>query len=1194
MTNKLLVDESQKRVLLLDGAMGTMVQRYGLHEEDYRGEIFKDNAVDLKGCHDLLSLTRPDVVSDIHRLYLESGADLITTNSFNANAVSLKDYGLETYARELARASAQLARRQADLYMERHPGHPKFVAGTLGPTNRSASVPSDMNRPETRAVTFGDLRDAYVAQVEGMLDGGCDIILVETVFDTLNAKAALCAVDEVCERRGNRVPVMISATVADQSGRTLSGQSLEAFYASVRHADIFSVGLNCAFGPAQILPHLSALSSVAECRVSCHPNAGLPNELGEYDETPRLFAEKVRVFLEKGLVNIVGGCCGTTPEHISELAKFVGDYAPRRIPPRRRSLVVSNLDALTVSKDLNFINIGERTNVAGSAKFARLIREKNYREALDIALGQIEGGAQIIDVCMDAPMIDAVEEMRSFLNLTGSEPSISRVPVMIDSSNVDVLEAGLQCCQGKCLVNSISLKEGEEKFLATARKIGRYGAAVVVMLFDEEGQATTFERKCAVAARSYKLLTECGVAPEDIVFDPNVLTIGTGVPGDELYAVDFIKATAWIKENLPYAHVSGGISNISFAFRGNNAVREAINSVFLYHAVKAGLDMAIVNAGMLKVYTDIEPGLLERVEDLVLARRSDATERLVEYASAMSVKTEEKSAAYSVEEELSPAESVARQILRGVPRTLQHDVAALVSEHGDALKVIDKVLMPVMEEVGTLFGEGKMFLPQVIKSARVLKEAISLLAPLLEGSGVAVSQGKVVVATVRGDIHDIGKNIVSLVVGCNGFEVIDLGVMVEASVIADEVERVNPVAVMLSGLITPSLAEMASVCRELHKRGLDVPVIIGGATTSRLHTALKLAPVYRGAVIHAADASRNVRILAGLVSEERESYIAGVCDDQRKVREDYAAKNKAQQIVPLGEARLRAAKKRHASARPLSGGTHVYVDYDVSEVEPLINWNFFFSAWGLKGKYPDILDDAVRGAEARKLFTDARALLTRIKDERLLRLEGVVGIYPAHGRDEDIVVEVDAAERILPMLRSQSAAGKGMCVADFVAEADDHICLFAVTGGIGLRAESERLRCIGDEYTAILLKLLADRLAEAFAVKINLLVSEQLWGFGKENKETGCRLAFGYPAVPDHTLKKDVFDMLGVEKHTSMRIGENAMINPEESVCGIILPDAEYFTVDLIDEAQLAAYATKRADSVNNIRKNLPFHLLST
>ena len=903
-----------ERILLLDGGFGTMVQGYGLDEAAYRGERFRDWERQLRGCNDLLALTCPDVVREIHEKYLAAGADIIETDSFNANAVSLADYGLEGCAYEIARAAAGVARAAADAFTARNPLKPRFVAGSIGPTNRTLSMSADVNDPAARDITFAEMCAAYREQVRGLLDGGADLLLIETVFDTLNAKAALAAVDDECRTRGIRTPVMISGTLSDASGRTLSGQTVEAFYASVAHARPLSVGLNCAYGAKQLLPYLERLAAVAETRISTHPNAGLPNIMGGYDETPAMFAADCAEYMRRGLVDIIGGCCGTTPEHIFELAKIAGDYAPRRLPAPRHITVLSGLEPLRIVPEANFVNIGERTNVAGSAKFARLIREGDYDEALTVARAQVDAGAQLVDVCMDDGLIDGPQAMRHFLNLMASEPEIARVPVMIDSSKWEVLEAGLQVVQGKSVVNSISLKEGEGTFLERAAAIRRYGAAAVVMLFDERGQADTYARKIEVAERAYRLLTEAGFPPEEIVFDPNVLAVATGIEAHDRYALDFIEATRWIKEHLPHAKVSGGVSNLSFAFRGNNAVREAMHSVFLYHAIAAGMDMGIVNPQLLQVYSDIEPALLERVEDVVLCRRADAAERLIDYAQHLRTDTAAEGAAHEEAWRTRPLpERIEYALLRGVTDHIETDTLEAYRELGDPMQVIDRLLMRAMARVGELFGQGKMFLPQVVKSARVMKRAVGVLTPYIEQNAAGrKSAGKVIVATVKGDVHDIGKNIVAVVMACNGYEIRDLGVMVEAQRIVDEAAAWGADAICLSGLITPSLDEMIHVVEEAERRSLHIPFIIGGATTSDLHTAVKIAPCTAAPVIHSRDASENNRILAALLGPDRETYVAEVQARQQRLRDDYLRRERLRDLMPAAT----AARVPHRRSRP--------------------------------------------------------------------------------------------------------------------------------------------------------------------------------------------------------------------------------------------------------------------------------------
>ena len=1206
MTHNRLNDALQERILLLDGGFGTMVQRYGLSEADYRGERFRELPGQLRGCNDLLNLTRPDIIREIHTRYLQAGADLITTNSFNANAISLTDYGISDLAREIARAAASIARAAADEYTQRNPSKPRFVAGSMGPTNRTASMSADVSDPAAREVTFSQLAEAYGEQARGLVEGGADVLLIETVFDTLNAKAALYAVDRLGEELGRQLPVMVSGTLADASGRTLSGQTVEAFWVSVSHARLLSVGLNCAYGARQMLPYLERLAAVAEVRVSAHPNAGLPNVMGGYDETPEMFAADVEEYLRRGLLNIVGGCCGTTPEHIFELSKIVGRYAPRPLPAPRHETVLSGLEPLRIVPEANFINVGERTNVAGSARFARLIREHNYEEALSVARAQVEAGAQIVDVCMDDGLIDGVEAMRTFLNLMASEPEIARVPTMIDSSKWEVLRTGLEVTQGKSVVNSISLKEGEESFLRRAREIHRYGAAVVVMLFDERGQADTYERKIEVAARAYRLLTEAGFPPEDIIFDPNILAVATGIAEHDRYALDFIEAMRWIKAHLPYAKVSGGVSNLSFAFRGNNAVREAMHSVFLYHAIRAGMDMGIVNPQMLRLYDEIEPELLERVEDVILCRRPDASERLSEYAQQVHQTAGQGQQAPDDAWRAEPlAERIAHALRKGITEHIEEDALGGLRTLGSPMEVIDTLLMPAMEQVGTLFGAGKMFLPQVVKSARVMKRAVAVLTPYIERSGEQPSAkaGRVLIATVKGDVHDIGKNIVSVVMACNGYEIRDLGVMVEPSRIVDEAQAWPADCICLSGLITPSLDEMAHVCEELERRGLRIPVIIGGATTSELHTAVKIAPLYSGVVAHSLNASRNSLILSRLLGPDREAYAGEVKRRQEQLRAEYRRTEAARRLLPYAEVKRRALEEEpHRPVEPLYPGRMVFPDFDVADAAPYIDWNFFFPAWGLAGRYPAILDHPEKGAEARKLFDDAQALLHHIAEEHLLTLQAAVGIFPAH-REGDDIVATDAKGRNyrFAMLRNQTRGEQNRSLADFIAPEGDWLGCFAVTAGIGLKELTEKFRAAGDDYSAIMAKLLADRLTEAFAEVVHLFVRRRMWGYeGGEQPSPeeviaghyrGRRMAFGYPASPDHSLKREVFDLLAVERTTGMRLTENWMIDPGEALCGLLFADAEYFSVGHIDQEQLRDYAARRGLDEETLRRLLPNNL---
>ena len=1193
-----------ERILLLDGGFGTMMQQNGFTEADFRGTRFADHPVAVRGCNDLLSLTQPAAVEAIHERYLAAGADIVTCNSFNANAVSLADYRLEPYAREMAREAARLARRAADRYTQRNPARPRFVAGSIGPTNRSASVATDVENPAARAITFRELAAAYGEQVRGLIEGGADILLIETVFDTLNAKAALWAVNEAAAETGRRLPVMLSGTLADRSGRTLSGQTVEALCASVRYADLLTIGLNCAFGARELLPYLERLARVAPCRVSAHPNAGLPNLRGGYDETPRQFAEAMAEYLRRGLLNIVGGCCGTTPAHIFELQKIVGDYAPRPLPAPRRTTLLSGLEPLEIRPEKNFVNVGERTNVAGSARFARLIRARDYEAALAVAREQVEAGAQVIDVCMDDGLIDGVEAMRTFLCLLAAEPEIARVPVMIDSSRWEVIEAGLEVTQGRAVVNSISLKEGEASFLERARRIRRYGAAAVVMLFDEQGQADTYARKIEVAERAYRLLTADGFPPEAIFFDPNILAVATGIPAHDGYAKAFIDAARTIKERCPGVKITGGVSNLSFAFRGNNTIREAMHAAFLCHAVRAGMDMGIVNTQLLRPYDEIPAELLERVEDAILCRRADAAERLAAYAAELHA-TERPAEQAAVEQRRAPLdERIRTALLKGAAEEIEADALAAYRELGSPIAVIDRLLMPAMAEVGERFGAGRMFLPQVVKSARVMKRAVAALTPYIEQeTATGHTAGRIVIATVKGDVHDIGKNIVSVVMACNGYEMHDLGVMVEAQRIADEAVRIGADAITLSGLITPSLDEMIEVCRELERRGLTIPVLIGGATTSALHTAVRIAPVYGGTVIHAADASENSRILNRLLGPDGAAYRAEVRAAQEKLRRAYAAAERRRSLVSLDEARRTGRPAEpHRPVVPHHTGRLVFPDFDIADAEPYINWNFFFAAWGLKGRCPALFDHPKRGEEARKLFDDAQALLRRIREERLLTLQGVVGIFPARSEGDDIVVtDPKGREHRFAMLRNQTRGEAHRSAADLVAPAGDYVGCFALTGGLGLHELTERLRGEGDDYTAMLAKLLADRLTEAFTEAVHGFVRRSMWGYETgellapeavlHEHYRGRRMAFGYPATPDHSLKREAFELLGAEVTTRMRLTENHMIDPGESLCGLLFADGEYFSVGMIDEEQAADYARRRGLTEEAVRKLLPNNL---
>ena len=1180
-----------ERILLLDGGMGTMLQEYRLGEADYRGTRFAQWPQDLKGNNDLLVLTQPDIVGAIHGKYLAAGADILETNTFNANAISMADYGMEALAYELNVAGAALARRVADSYEAKEPGRPRFVAGVLGPTNRTASLSPEVENPGARNVTFDQLVAAYDEATGGLLDGGADVLLVETIFDTLNAKAALFAIEQYFERTGHRVPVMISGTITDASGRTLSGQTTEAFWTSMAHVSPLSIGLNCALGADQLRAYVQELSRVADTHVSAHPNAGLPNAFGGYDETPETMAAHIGEWARSGLLNIVGGCCGTTPDHIAAIAKAVHGIAPRPIPSIAPQLRLSGLEPMTVGPSTNFVNVGERTNVTGSAKFAKLILEGNYTDALVVARQQVENGAQIIDVNMDEGLLDAEHAMVTFLNLVAAEPDISRVPIMVDSSKWSVIEAGLKCLQGKGVVNSISLKEGEGEFLRQAQLVRRYGAAVIVMAFDEQGQADTAARKVAICTRAYQLLTErVGFPPQDIIFDPNIFAIGTGIEEHARYAIDYFEATHDIKRTLPYAKVSGGVSNVSFSFRGNNPLREAMHAVFLYHAVRAGMDMGIVNAGQLIPYDDIPADLRERVEDVVLARRDDATERLLEVADqakGRAAKTTEDLAwrALPIDERLSYA------LVRGIDTFVVEDAeeARLAAAH--PIEVIEGALMRGMNVVGDLFGEGKLFLPQVVKSARVMKKAVAHLIPFIEALKTVDSKpaGRVLMATVKGDVHDIGKNIVGVVLQCNGYEVVDMGVMVPCASIIDKAIEVGADVIGLSGLITPSLEEMTFVASEMERRGLRIPLLIGGATTSKAHTALKIEPSYSGPVVHVLDASRAVGVTSSLLSDERKAeFAADVRAEYEHIRVSRAARGGAERLVSIEAARANKAPIDLAVPVPVPTftGARTLSAYSLEELADFIDWTPFFQTWELAGHYPDILTDPIVGETARSLWADAKSLLDRIIREQRLEAKAAFGFWPANSeRDDDIVLYTDASrstvlETIAMPRQRFDKKGNGrpnFCLADFVAPREsgvqDYLGAFAVTAGHGLESLVEEFEAAHDDYGSIMAKALADRLAEAFAERLHQRVRTEFWGYAPDEvldggsliKEQyqGIRPAPGYPACPDHTQKIPLFRLTQAVERAGMQLTETGAMIPGASVSGWYFWRAEsrYFGV---------------------------------
>jgi 5-methyltetrahydrofolate--homocysteine methyltransferase len=1204
----------RSRILILDGAMGTMIQAFKLDESAYRGQ-FKDHPVDLKGNNDLLNLTQPEIITTIHNQYLEAGADIIETNTFNSNGISMSDYKMESLVYELNRSGARLARHAADAAMATDRSRPRFVAGCVGPTNRTASMSPDVNNPAFRSTSFDALVDIYYEQTRGLMDGQVDLLLAETVFDTINAKAALFAFEKYFEETGRRVPVMVSVTITDNSGRTLSGQTVEAFWNSIAHAALLSVGINCALGGKQMRPYVQELARVAPVYMSCHPNAGLPNAFGGYDEIAAETSAILHDFAANGWVNIVGGCCGTTPEHIRAIAEAVRGLKPR-VPPRPGPyLRLSGLEPLTFRPDLSFVNIGERTNVTGSPRFSKFILAGQYEEALSVARNQVEGGAQIIDVNMDEGLLDSEAAMTRFLNLIAAEPDIARVPVMVDSSKWSILETGLKCIQGKGIVNSISLKEGEETFKAHARMIRRYGAAAVVMAFDENGQADTTERKVQICTRAYRILTgEIGFPPQDIIFDPNVLTIATGIEEHNNYAVAFIDATRQIKATLPLAKVSGGISNISFSFRGNNSVRDAMHSAFLYHAIRAGLDMAIVNAGQLAVYEEIPKELLELVEDVLLNRRQDATERLLAFADSMEkkAKTESKEDAWregSVEERLKYA------LIQGFVDFVDQDVEEARQKYRAPLAVIEGPLMDGMNVVGDLFGAGKMFLPQVVKSARVMKKAVAQLIPYMEAdkkAGGVTTQGRILLATVKGDVHDIGKNIVGVVLACNNYEVIDLGVMVPTEKILEAARQREVDIVGLSGLITPSLDEMVHVAEEMQREGLMMPLLIGGATTSAIHTAVKIAPAYDQAVLHVLDASRAVGVVNNLINpDNRLAFAENNKREQDKAREKYLGRRNEVRLLTLAEARQRKPdlhwSEYEPPARPSLLGIQVLDDFPLTALVPFIDWSPFFHAWQLKGVYPRIFEDKLAGNKAQELFQDAWRLLESIVAERLLHARGVYGFWPANSENDDIQVFAgETRARVVATfhtLRQQIRKAEGefnYALADFIAPKSsgipDYIGCFAVTAGDGLAQLCARFEQEHDDYNSIMAKALADRLAEAFAECLHKRVREE-WGFGRgeslstedliKERYRGIRPAPGYPAMPDHTEKRTLFTLLGAASNSGIQLTENYAMIPASSVCGLYFSHAaaEYFSVGKIGHDQVQDYAARKGLSVAEIER---------
>ncbi|MCX6174539.1 MAG: methionine synthase [Ignavibacteriales bacterium] len=1211
--SKLLLE----RILLLDGPKGTLIQSYKLSDTDFRGKRFKDHPVDLKGNNDILVLTQPEIIKNIHHQHLDAGSDFIGTNTFNGTSISQADYQTENLSYEINFEAAKIAREAADEYTKKNSGKPRFVTGTIGPTNKSLSMSPKVDDPGYRAVTFNQMAASFKEQARGLIDGGADVMLVETMIDTLNAKAALYGIMELCEETKNNIPIMVSGSIIDLSGRTLSGQNTEAFWNSISHTkNLLSVGLNCSLGPKQMRPFISELSCIANVFISLYPNAGLPNEFGGYDESPEVMSKVLEEYASEGFLNIVGGCCGTTPEHIKAFAEIAKKYPPRKIPDVKKYLRLSGLEPLTLRPDTNFINIGERTNVTGSRKFARLIKENKYEDALSVAKEQVENGAQILDINMDEGLINSEEAMTKYLKLLAVEPDIARVPIMLDSSKWSVIEAGLKCLQGKGIVNSISMKEGEEIFKEHARKILRYGAAVVVMAFDEQGQADTLERKISICERAYKILTEeVGFPPQDIILDPNIFAVATGIEGHNQYALNYIEAVRWIKKNLPHAKVSGGVSNISFSFRGNDFVREAMHSAFLYHAIEAGMDMGIVNAGQLTVYEEIPKDFLERVEDVLLNRRPDATERLVEFANTLSqeVKSEKQEGEWrkgSVEDRLKHA------LVKGIVDYIDQDIEEARQKYSKPLDVIEGPLMTAMNVVGDLFGSGKMFLPQVVKSARVMKKAVAYLIPFIEvekeQSGMTKAKGKILLATVKGDVHDIGKNIVGVVLGCNNYDIIDLGVMVPSDKILSTAIEKNVDVIGLSGLITPSLDEMVHIAKEMERMKIDLPLLIGGATTSRLHTAVRISPAFSGITVHVLDASKSVGVVSSLLNKDaKEMFSKGIKEEYGKLKLGHAKKQSEKDFLTIERARknkLNIDWSNYRIKKPKKLGVKVLQNYSLEEIRKYIDWTPFFMTWELKGKYPEIFDNTNYGKEAKKIFDDANQLLDNIIQNKLLTANGVCGLFAANSFDDDIEIYTDESRtgilEKLNTIRQQSVKSGGIpniALADYISpkenDSEDYIGMFAVTTGIGIEKIIEQFEKQHDDYNSIMTKAVADRLAEAFTELLHEKVRKDFWGYTAneklsnkdliDEKYIGIRPAPGYPSQPDHTEKLKIWKLLNAEKNTSIILTESLAMFPAASVCGLYFAhtDSKYFTVGKIGKDQVEDYRKRKGISLKEAEK---------
>ena len=1201
----------KERILILDVAMGTMIQRHKLTEEDYRGDRFSEYHMDIKGNNELLSLTQPQIIAEIYQQYYEAGADIVETNTFSANSISQADYDMTELAYEMNVESAKIAKAVADIYTQYNPAKPKYVAGALGPTNRTASLSPDINNPGYRAVSFDDLKESYYEQAKALADGGVDIFLVETIFDTLNAKAALYAIQEVLEEVQRDIPIMISGTITDASGRTLSGQTTEAFWISVKHAKPLTIGFNCALGAKELRPYLNELSKIADCYVSAYPNAGLPNELGEYDQGPDEMANLIRDFLANNMVNLIGGCCGTTPKHIQAMATAASEYAPRPIPTIRPISQYAGLEPLNVRDDLNFINIGERTNVTGSRKFARLIKDGKYSEALSVAQQQVNGGAQIIDVNMDEGLLDSKAVMKEFLNLMMSEPDIAKLPIMIDSSKFEVIEEGLKCVQGKCIVNSISMKEGVEEFKRQAKILRKYGAATVVMAFDEDGQADTIERKVEICKRAYDILVnDIDFDPTDIIFDPNVFAVATGIEEHNPYAINFIEATRKIKAACPHAKISGGVSNISFSFRGNNAVREAMHSAFLYHAIHAGMDMGIVNAGMMEIYEDIPKDLLQLVEDVLFNRSPDATERLTDYAER--VKGGGKKLVKDLKwREATVQERLSHSLVRGIQEFIDEDTEEARKQYPSAINVIEGPLMDGMNVVGDLFGAGKMFLPQVVKSARVMKKSVAYLTPFIEEekAGKVETNGKILMATVKGDVHDIGKNIVGVVLSCNNYEIIDLGVMVSADKIIKAAQEHNVDIIGLSGLITPSLDEMVYVASEMERLGMKIPLLIGGATTSKLHTALKIDPEYSGPVVYVTDASRSVTVASNLLStESADKYKTSIKEEYVGVREQRKNRSHIKECITIQEARnqpLLLNWDDYSVQIPNQLGITVLNEIKIEEITPYIDWTPFFSSWQMKGKYPAILEDDVIGVEAQKLYDDANRMLEKIIIDKTITAKAIFGIFSANSKGDDVVIDNNRGmQEVMYFLRQQRKKAPGKTYAslsDFIAPAshNDYLGMFAVTAGIGIEKIVAQYEADHDDYNAIMCKAVCDRLAEALAEKLHYDVRTDYWGYEAKSvidyeemikeRYQGIRPAPGYPACPDHTGKDAIWKLLDVENKIGIKLTESKAMYPAASVSGFYFghPDSKYFGLGVIDKDQIIDYATRKEITIEEAERIL-------